>query len=146
MMERCNRTLATASLLALVLAAGGTARAAENEAPQAKAPDKLVILFDEGSAAITGGGRATLDEASHLYRVGNPIVMIVTGSTDSVGDAAQNLTLSERRARVVLDGLVARGIPVQKLQLLAAGETEATSSGGGGAPQPAERNAVITWR
>ena len=135
--------VASAAALLLLLGASPAARSAENEAQTAKAPDKLVILFNEGSSSITQSGAATLDEASHLYRVGNPIVMIVTGSTDAVGDPQRNLSLSERRARVVLDGLVARGIPVAKLQLLAAGATEAPSSG---AAQPEDRRAVITWR
>ena len=143
MIARRNSLIAAAPMLALLLVGGPAAHAAENQAPEAKAPDKLVILFNEGSATITGSGDATLDEASHLYRVGNPIVMVVTGSTDSVGNPERNLTLSEQRARVVLNGLVARGIPVAKLQLLATGATEATGDGGA---QPADRSAVITWR
>ena len=107
-------------------------------------PDKLVILFPEGSASLGARADATLDQASHLYRAGNPIVMVVTGSADTSGDPAQNLTLSERRARVVLNGLVSRGIPVAKLQLLAAGATE--PSGDGGPADPDNRRAVITWR
>ncbi len=142
MIARSRGMLAAAPVVALLLAASPAARAAEDQAPQAKAPDKLVILFNEGSSTITSSGDATLDQASHLYRVGNPIVMIVTGSTDGVGNPEQNLSLSAHRARVVLDGLVARGIPVAKLQFLAAGATEAA----GGAAQPTDRSATITWR
>ncbi len=120
--------------------------AASDTGHTAAAPDQLVILFGDGSAAISSEGDATLDKASHLYRVGKPIVMVVTGATDSTGNPEQNLTLSERRARAVLNGLVARGIPVSKLQLLAAGSTDPAVTATSGAPEPQDRRAVITWR
>jgi hypothetical protein len=53
-----------------------------------------------------------------------PIVMIVSGSTDATGSAAGNLRLSQRRAENVLHGLVARGIPIERFQVLSKGETE----------------------
>lgn len=112
----------------------------------AAAPDKLVILFPDGSARIGDAGVSTLDQASRLYRVGNPIVMIVTGATDATGNASQNLALSERRARAVLDGLVERGVPIAKLQLLAAGSTVPAVSDPSGAPAPENRRVEISWR
>ena len=113
-------------------------------APAKAAPDQLVVLFGNASADIGPKGAATLDTAAHLYRAGNPIVMIVTGTTDATGNPRDNLTLSERRARAVLDGLVARGIPVAKLQLLAAGSTDPAVRTASAAAE--NRRAVITWR
>ena len=115
-------------------------------AAAAAAPDKLTILFPDGSARIDGSGVSTLDQASRLYRAGNPIVMIVTGATDATGDASQNLVLSERRARAVLDGLVERGVPIAKLQLLAAGSTVPAVSEPSGAAAPENRRVEISWR
>ncbi len=114
--------------------------------PVLAAPDKLTILFPDGSSAISQTGTDTLDQASRLYRAGNPIVMIVTGSTDSTGDAARNLVLSERRARAVLNGLVERGVPVAKLQLLAAGSTEPAPDAPSSGSAPADRRVDIRWR
>jgi outer membrane protein OmpA-like peptidoglycan-associated protein len=121
---------------------GPGARAAD----PAAAPDKLSILFGPSSDRLGSDGDATLDKASRLYRAGNPIVMIVSGSTDSTGNPARNLTLSERRARVVLDGLVARGIPIERLQLLAAGATEPAVKTGSGVAEAQNRRVDITWR
>lgn len=115
-------------------------------AAAAAAPDKLVILFPEGSARIGDTGVSTLDQASRLYRAGNPIVMIVTGTTDATGNPTQNLVLSERRARAVLDGLVERGVPVAKLQLLAAGSTVPAVQAPAGAVAPENRRVEISWR
>ena len=115
-------------------------------APALAAPDKLTILFPDGSAKVGQDGIATLDQASRLYRAGNPIVMIVTGSTDATGNASRNLVLSERRAKAVLDGLVERGVPVAKLQLLAAGSTEPAPNAPASGAAPEDRRVEIRWR
>ena len=112
----------------------------------AAAPDKLTILFQDGSASIGDSGIATLDQASRLYRAGNPIVMIVTGATDTTGNPAGNLKLSERRAQAVLNGLVERGVPIAKLQLLAAGSTAPVVDAPAGASAPGNRRVDINWR
>ena len=138
----CMR-LATVMLL---LASAAAAATTDAPAPAPAAADKLTILFETGSATVTGDGTATLDKASRLYRAGNPIVMIVSGSTDSTGSPLGNLSLSERRARAVLTGLVDRGIPVQRLQLLAAGTTEPAVKTGPGVPAAENRRVDITWR
>ena len=90
--------------------------------PAPSTPSSLVLHFDPGSAAVRQQDLALLDEASHLYRAGNPIVMIVTGSADTTGSAGANLRLSQQRANNVLQGLVARGIPVERFQVMANGE------------------------
>jgi len=54
----------------------------------------------------------------------DPIVPIVTGSTDNTGSPQANLTSSGRRANAVVNGLVARSIPVQKLQFLGKGVSD----------------------
>ena len=107
---------------------------------------KLTILFAPASATVDAQGQATLEKASRLYRAGNPIVMIVAGSTDTTGSPAGNLSLSERRARSVLEGLVEHGIPVARLQLLAAGSTDLAVKTGPQTPDPQNRRVDITWR
>lgn len=109
-------------------------------------PDSLTIFFGEGSATLSPDAISTLDTASRIYRQGNPIVMQVSGGTDSVGSPATNLRLSEARARTVLRGLVARGIPVEHFQLLAKGATEPMVQGTPGMPEPRNRRVDITWR
>ena len=96
--------------------------AAATPAPGAPAP--LVVYFDFGSSTVRKEDRAVLDHASRAYNEGKPIVMILTGSADRTGRAEENLELSERRAAAVLKGLLDRGIPADRFQMLAKGETD----------------------
>lgn len=123
------------------------AQDAEAAAPvEAPADESLKIYFDSGSARVQGDQQATLDEAARLFRDGSPIVMIVAGGADTVGDPDSNLDLSVRRAQVVLDGLVARGIPAERLQLLARGNSELAVETPAGVESRENRRVEISWR
>ena len=117
---RCpTQILFGAALLAGMSVAEAEDTSATNPAPSA--PSSLVLHFDPGSAAVRPQDVSLLDQASRLYRAGNPIVMIVTGSADTTGSAAVNLRLSQQRANNVLQGLVSRGIPVERFQVIGQG-------------------------
>lgn len=107
---------------------------------------RLVLLFDTGSAALGPRNEAILDQAARLYREGNLIIMVVTGGTDAVGSAEQNLLLSQRRANAVARGLLARGLPAERTQILAKGETNPAVPARRGVPEPQNRRVEITWR
>ena len=117
-----------------------------SKAPPAKASDSLFVYFDSGSATVTAQGEAVLDHAARTYRDGKPIIMVVSGGSDSTGSAAGNLHLSQVRADNVLKGLVARGIPVERFQVLAKGETEPTVPEPEGTPEARNRSVQISWR
>lgn len=72
------------------------------------------LYFDFGEATLRPESRATLDAASAALR-GSAGAIVIAGHTDSVGDAAANLALSERRADAVRDALVARGVARARL-------------------------------
>lgn len=119
--------------------------------PQAKAastatPDYLVLYFDSGSTTVRPQDRALLDKAARLYRDAHPVIMIVAGGADSVGPALTNLVISDARARTVLKELVARGIPVERFQVLAKGETEPSVPAPDGVAEPGNRTVEIHWR
>jgi outer membrane protein OmpA-like peptidoglycan-associated protein len=106
----------------------------------------LTILFDSGNWALAQDQQQVLDQAARLFRDGNPIVMIVTGTADTIGNPAANLDLSIRRARSVADGLVARGIPVQRLQVLGQGNSELPVATDDEVANDENRSVRITWR
>ena len=110
------------------------------------APDSLVLYFGSGSAAIRPQDMPLLDQASRLYRDGHPVTMIVTGGADSVGSPDGNLHLSEMRAQNVLQGLVQRGIPASRFQLLAKGVTDQPVTAPEGTPEAGNRRVEIRWR
>jgi outer membrane protein OmpA-like peptidoglycan-associated protein len=119
---------------------------AKTDAPAPAAPAPLVVYFDLGSSALRNQDKAVLDHASRAYNEGKPIVMILTGTADRTGKAEENLVLSERRAAAVLKGLLARGIPADRFQVLAKGETELPVPTNPGVAELQNRRVEITWR
>jgi outer membrane protein OmpA-like peptidoglycan-associated protein len=72
--------------------------------------------------------------------------MILTGTADRTGNAEVNLDLSQRRAAAVLRGLLDRGIPADRFQVLAKGETELPVPTDAGVAELQNRRVEITWR
>jgi outer membrane protein OmpA-like peptidoglycan-associated protein len=118
--------------------------AATSAAPST--PSSLHFYFDPGSATVRPKDTAVLDQASRLYREGKPIVMIVSGSTDATGSATNNLQLSQRRAQNVMRGLVSRGIPIERFQVVAKGGTDMAVPTSPGVGEERNRSVELTWR
>lgn len=134
---------------AAAYAANSSTPAAKTDAPKAEAaaaPAPLVVYFDLGSTAIRNEDKAVLDHASRAFNEGKPIVMILSGTADRTGDAAVNLEISQLRAAAVLKGLIARGIPADRFQVLAKGETELPVPTNPGVAEVQNRRVEITWR
>ncbi len=113
---------------------------------QAEAPKSLVLYFGPGSASVRSNDTAVLDQAARLYRDGHPIIMVLTGSTDAVGSPEANLRISQARTAAVLRGLVSRGIPAERFQLLAKGESEPAVPTPPGVAEAQNRRVEIRWR
>jgi outer membrane protein OmpA-like peptidoglycan-associated protein len=125
--------------------AAQTVAAAANPAKPSADPAKpsdesLTITFDPAQAGLSPAANAQLDGAARLYRDARPEVMIVAGHTDATGSEFGNLLLSARRAEAVKQGLVDRGVPADRLEVVAIGEAQPTP---GVVPS---RSAVVTWR
>jgi outer membrane protein OmpA-like peptidoglycan-associated protein len=122
-----------------ITAPGVAARAAD-----APAPDSIVVFFDAGSAKLHSDDLALLDKAARLYRDGHPILMTVSAGADATGSPVKNLRLSQERADAVFQGLVARGIPADRFQIVAKGQTDPAVQADG--QEPKNRRAEITWK
>lgn len=109
-------------------------------APAKPAVESVSIAFDTNVASLSPEANNQLDGAARLYRDAKPEVMIVAGHTDKTGSEFGNLLLSAQRAEAVKQGLVDRGVPAERLQVVAIGEAEPVPN------IPASRSAVITWR
>ena len=81
------------------------------------------IGFEPASAEITQEGQTELDRAAQ-YLIANPVSVEIGGHTDSNGDDASNLELSEARAQAVLDYLVDSGVDPTRLTAVGYGETQ----------------------
>jgi outer membrane protein OmpA-like peptidoglycan-associated protein len=159
-----NKRMLPVVLIASCLAASVAARAADSstpandpaaatktdvaktDTPAPAAPAPLVVYFDMGSTMIRNDDKAVLDHASRAFNEGKPIVMILTGTADRTGDAAVNLEISQLRAAAVLRGLIDRGIPADRFQVLAKGETELPVPTNPGVAEAQNRRVEITWR
>jgi outer membrane protein OmpA-like peptidoglycan-associated protein len=143
----CIAASAAAQATDSALAPKNATEAAKTDAqPAPAAPAPLVVLFDVGSTTLRNEDKAVLDHASRAYSEGKPIVMILTGTADRTGSAEVNLDLSQRRAAAVLKGLLARGIPADRFQVLAKGETELPVPTNSGVAELQNRRVEITWR
>lgn len=111
-----------------------------------EAPDPLYVYFETGSAKISGDQEMVLDRAVRTFRDGDWIVIEVSGVADTVGDPAQNLTLSLARAQAVANGLMARGVDPVQLQIRARGNSELAVRTDDETPERQNRIAEITWR
>ncbi len=86
------------------------------------------VTFDVGSATLKPEFRATLDKvAQSLIQYPNSLVDVY-GHTDSTGSDAFNQTLSENRARTVMNYLISRGVPAARLRSQGFGETMPVAS------------------
>jgi OOP family OmpA-OmpF porin len=112
--------------------------------PAKASADSLQILFAVDSSTLSPAADAVIDHAARLFREGNPVVMTVAGHTDRDGAELANLFLSGRRAAVVKEALVARGIPADRLELVAYGIAEPAVPANPSAPE--NRRVVISWR
>ncbi len=92
-------------------------------APVAKAPDITLsadALFDFNKSVLKPEGKTAIDNELKRTKfegggVGVRSIKVV-GNTDSIGSAAYNQKLSERRANAVKDYLVSKGVPADKIQ------------------------------
>jgi outer membrane protein OmpA-like peptidoglycan-associated protein len=80
------------------------------------------VLFASGQAQLVEGGRSSLAEVVDLLQTEPDKKIRVEGHTDSLGDAAANLLLSEQRAQSVLEALVSLGVASDRISALGMGE------------------------
>ena len=110
----------------------------------AVARNKVQVTFPSGGTTLTPEANRQLDIAARLFRDANPVLMFTTGYSDRSGDEYYNLLLSAKRAEAVKRGLVARGIPADRLLIQALGESEQADAND--PVNPENRRVVITWR
>jgi outer membrane protein OmpA-like peptidoglycan-associated protein len=88
------------------------------------------IRFDFDRATLTDAAGPILDAVAALLLARPSIIRLeIEGHTDNVGDLAYNRSLSQRRAEVVLEALVTRGVA-----------REVLTAAGYGAQKPIQRN------
>ena len=87
------------------------------------------INFDVDKTDIKPDSKKTLDEVANLLKIDRSLKLEVSGHTDSTGDKAHNMQLSEGRAKAVVDALVKQyGIDATRLSAKGYGDTKPVAS------------------
>lgn len=90
----------------------------------------LYINFDTGKAVIRPESQQIIDQVADMLKEETSLNVSVEGHTDSTGDPAGNLRLSEMRAAAVMAALVERGIDAARLSSKGYGRTKPVAGNG----------------
>jgi OOP family OmpA-OmpF porin len=82
----------------------------------------LYINFDSGKSIIKEESKPIVDQISEMLHNHPEINLSIEGHTDDQGDKTSNQTLSENRARAVLDAITSKGISSDRLSSKGFGE------------------------
>ena len=80
------------------------------------------VLFSTGQATLTQAGMANLRKLADALQQNPERTVLVEGFTDSVGGAAYNQDLSDRRAASVRNALTSMGVAPQRVAMKGYGE------------------------
>jgi peptidoglycan-associated lipoprotein len=114
-----------------VLAAVGFALLAacadQGSPPPAAAAPQLAgawyqVFFDTDQADLSPRGQLIVNKVAEVVRTNDEVRATVIGRTDRAGTAAANMALSERRAELVRDALIAAGVPSARIDTSWLGE------------------------
>lgn len=81
------------------------------------------VLFQSGNAELKGGAIGHLDKLATFLGKYPERTVVIEGHTDSVGDPAYNVGLSQRRAASVKTYLVGQGVAANRLSVAGLGES-----------------------
>lgn len=87
----------------------------------------LYINFETGKSDIKMESQTTLNQVAQMLTENATLKISVEGHTDNVGNATLNKTLSENRAKAVMNYLVAKGINSTRLTSKGWGQTKPIS-------------------
>jgi outer membrane protein OmpA-like peptidoglycan-associated protein len=97
------------------------------EALNAKGSVALYINFETSKSIIKPESQTIVDQIAQLLKENPALKINVEGHTDNVGTPAANQTLSESRAKAVMNTLVTKGIYKTRLAAKGWGQTKPVS-------------------
>jgi hypothetical protein len=80
------------------------------------------VYFASGSSTLSAEAMASIRQVAADYRTAGNATVTLAGHTDTVGSPDFNMTLSQRRADAVRNGLVRAGVPAAAITTGAQGE------------------------
>lgn len=104
------------------------------------------VLFRTGSAELDSPMQQRLGELGTVLAERSSIIVEVAGFADPRGKKDVNLQLSEARANAVREALVKGGLPPERIQLTAHGESQSTALSGDQEAYAWERRVSVAIR
>ncbi len=102
-----------------------------------------MILFDFDQTILSNEAKAKLKEIANMMRAWPQSRVLVVGHADASGSVDYNLDLSQRRASVVINELVAAGAPPARVSMSWRGENQPAVSRTDGTKEPANRRVLV---
>ena len=84
----------------------------------------LYINFETGKSDIKSESQKTIEQIVEMLKSNPALKIRVEGHTDNVGTPASNQTLSENRAKAVMDAIITEGIDKTRLSSKGWGQTK----------------------
>ncbi|WP_425410168.1 OmpA family protein [Hyphococcus sp.] len=107
-------------------------------------PIQFTVYFDYDKSNLTSQASDLVREAASRALANDIDNVVVAGNTDTSGSSAYNQALSERRARVVRDALIANGVSADRIRLEAYGENNLAKPTADGVREPLNRRSDVT--
>jgi outer membrane protein OmpA-like peptidoglycan-associated protein len=113
--------------------------------PPAVCPtSEFTVYFEWDRSNLNAEAVQVIDRAVARAAECNVNAIAIVGHTDTSGSQAYNVGLSDRRANVVRDALVARGLSASMMTTHARGETELARQTADGVREPLNRRTAVT--
>lgn len=106
-------------------------------------PIQFTVYFDYDKSNLTPQASTLVQEAASRALQFDVDTVVVAGNTDTSGSSAYNQALSERRARIVREALIANGISPDAIRSEAYGESNPAKSTGDGVREPLNRRSEV---
>lgn len=105
---------------------------------------EFTVYFEWDRSNLNAEATEVIDRAVARARECNADAITIVGHTDTSGSTQYNAGLSERRAGVVRDALVARGLQASMMTTQARGETDLARRTADGVREPLNRRTAVT--
>lgn len=101
------------------------------------------VHFRTASDKVAGRERGTIEKNAGWMRDNAAVVLVLEGHCDERGSEESNLELGDRRARGVMEEMMARSVSSERLIVLSKGEGEPVDPGHG--PASWQRNRRVEF-
>ena len=82
-----------------------------------------LVHFDNGKATIPNKYHKTLDKVANCLKAHKNVMLVVEGYSSQIGNPHYNAMLSEKRAAIVKNALVKRGVEFHRINAYGLGTT-----------------------